>query len=124
MAHILGTPLPVEASVRTDYTGTPRIFVSSDCTRWKAGEPLEIRPFVLSKEDCKGVSLYWRPLGRGSFSKVEALHKERRAYRVILPESSDGCVEYYLEASLADGQRIRYPSTAPAINSTVVFWKN
>jgi hypothetical protein len=124
MVNILGIPLPAEASVRTEYDGTSRIFVSSDCTQWKAGEPLEIRPFVLSQEDCKGVSLYWRPLGRGGFSRVEATHKSRSAYRVNLPVSSVGCVEYYLEASLAGGKRIRYPATAPAINSTVVFRKD
>ena len=121
MAHLLGAPLPAEASVRTDYNGPSRIFVSSGCTRWKAGESLEIRPFVLSREDCKGVTLYWRPLGKGSFSKVHALHKARHAYRVTLPGSSAECVEYYLEASLAGGKKIRYPATAPAINSTVVL---
>jgi hypothetical protein len=124
MANLLGAPLPPEASVRTDYNGTPRIFISSDCTRWKTGEPFEIRPFVLSSEDCKGVSLYWRPLGKGVFSKVEALYKSRHAYRVILPENDTVCVEYYLEASLANGKKIRYPATAPEINSSVVFRKN
>ena len=121
MVSILGIPLPAEASVRTEYDGPSRIFVSSDCTQWKAGEPLEIRPFVLSREDCKGVSLYWRLLGRGGYIKVEATHKARNAYRVNLPGSSVGCVEYYLEASLAGGKRIRYPATAPAINSPNLF---
>jgi hypothetical protein len=124
MVSILGIPLPAEASVRTEYDGPSRIFVSSGCTQWKAGEPLEIRPFVLSVEDCLGVSLYWRPLGRGSFSQVEATRRARHAYRVNLPGNSTACVEYYVEASLAGGKKIRYPATAPEINSTVVFRKD
>ena len=124
MAQILGTPLPPEAAVRTTYTGTPRIFVTNNCTRWKDGEPFEIRPFILSPEACNGVSLYWRPLGKGSFSKVQAAFDERQAYRVTLPASPEDCVEYYLEASLAGGKKIRYPVTAPEINSTVVFWED
>jgi hypothetical protein len=124
MEQLLGAPLPAETSVGTDYYGTPRIFVSSVCTSWKTGEPFEIRPFVLSKEECKGVTLWWRPLGKGSFSKAEARHTARQAYRVNLPGSSPGCVEYYLEASLAGGKKIRHPETAPQLNSTVVFRKN
>jgi hypothetical protein len=122
--EILGIPLPAEASVRTEFVGPSRMFVSSECTQWKAGETFEIRPFVLSQEGCKGVSLYWRPLGQGSFNRVEATYRARHAYRVNLPVSAVGGVEYYLEASLADGKKIRYPATAPEINSTVVFWKN
>ncbi len=124
MAEFLETHLPAEASVSTDYNGSPRIFVSNDCTRWKAGEPLELRPFVLSREDCKSVSLYWRPLGTGKFSKVDAQFKARHAYRVIVPGNAADCVEYYLEASLADGKKVRYPATAPDINCTIVFWRN
>jgi hypothetical protein len=85
---------------------------------------MEIRPFVLSQEECKKVSLYWRPLGKGSYSRVEAGHRARNAWRVNLPESSVGCVEYYIEASLANGKKIRYPATSPEINSTVVFRKD
>lgn len=121
---ILGIPLPAEASVNTGYSGKSRIFISSVCTSWKAGEPMEIRPFVLSQEECKKVSLYWRPLGKGSYSTVEAGHRARNAWRVNLPESSVGCVEYYIEASLANGKKIRYPATSPEINSTVVYRKD
>ena len=73
----------------------------------KAGEPQEIRAFVLSAGKCAGVNLYWRPLGEGRFKKVAATHRARQAYRVALPARSQGTVEYYLEAALEDGQKTR-----------------
>ena len=122
MSQFLGTPLPAEAAVSSAYTGAPRIFITSASTRWKAGEPFEIRPFVLSAEKCEGVTLFWRPLGQGGFTRVEATHRARQAYRVTLPEGASGCVEYYLEARLANGKTIRHPATAPALSSSVVYW--
>jgi hypothetical protein len=118
----LGTPLPAEASIKTSYNGPSRIFLSSECTQTKKGEPLEIRPFVLSAKACNGVNLYWRPLGRGEFSKLKADHQARQAFRVTLPAINDGCVEYYLEAEVENGEKIFYPVTAPAVNMTSVIW--
>ena len=122
IAQILGEPLPAEAAVSTAYRGTPRIFVSARRTQANAGEPQEIRAFVLSGARCSGVNLYWRSLGHGSFKKLPATHRARQAYRVELPAQSRGTVEYYLEAALDDGQKVRWPATAPSINQTVVVW--
>jgi hypothetical protein len=122
IAQILGEPLPAEAAVSTAYRGTPRIFVSARRTQADAGEPQEIRAFVLSGAKCSGVNLYWRPLGEGSFKKLPATHRARQAYRVGLPAQSRGTVEYYLEAALDDGKKARWPATAPSINQTVIVW--
>jgi len=122
IAQILGAPLPAEAAVSTAYRGTPRIFVSARRTQMKAGEPQEIRAFVLSAGKCSGVNLFWRPLGAGRFKRAAATHRARQAYRVDLPARSQGTVEYYLEATLEDGQKLVWPATAPAINQTVIAW--
>ena len=53
---------------------------------------------------------------------MAATHRARQAYRVALPAQSQGTVEYYLEAVLEDGQKVRWPATAPSINQTVVVW--
>ncbi len=106
LAQILGTPLPSEAAVSTSYQGTPRILVPAKRTQMTAGEREEIRAFVLSGPKCTGVNLHWRPLGEGRFKKLVASHRARQAYRVALPASSRGTVEYYLEAALADGQKL------------------
>jgi hypothetical protein len=122
IAQILGEPLPAEAAVNTAYQGTPRIFVSARPTQAIVGEPQEIRAFVLSDAKCSGVNLYWRSLGVGLFERLVATHRARQAYRAALPAQSRGTVEYYLEAALDDGQKVRWPATAPSINQTVVVW--
>ena len=119
---ILGQPLPGDAAVKTAFRGTQRIFVSAYPTQMNAGEPREIRAFVLSGAKCSGVSLYWRPLGAGVFRKVGGAHRNRQAYRVTLPAQPQGAVEYYLEAALDDGRKLRWPSAAPSISQTAVVW--
>ncbi|MCY3018274.1 MAG: GDSL-type esterase/lipase family protein [Planctomycetota bacterium] len=122
IAKVLGEPLPAETAVSTAYRGAPRIFASAKCTQMNAGEPHEIRAFVLSGPKCAGLNLYWRGLGEGAFKKVEAGHRARQAYRVALPAQSQGTVEYYLEAVLDNGQKVLWPATAPSMNQTVVVW--
>jgi hypothetical protein len=122
IAQLLGEPLPTEAAVSTVYRGTPRIFVSARRTQANVCEPQEIRAFVLSGAKCSGVNLYWRSLGAGPFKRLAATHRARQAYRAALPPQSRGTFEYYLEAALDDGQTVRWPTTAPSINQTVVAW--
>ncbi len=122
ITEILGEPLPPETVVNMAYRGEPRIFVSLKCSQMNIDEPHEIRVFVLSEQKSVGVNLYWRSLGKGAFQKIIAGHRNRQAYRVILPAQSQGAVEYYLEAMLDDGKKILWPSTAPSINQTMVVW--
>jgi len=119
---LLGAPLPAEAAIRTAYRGEPRIFVSAPCTQARAAESMEIRAFVLTDSKCDRVTLYCRPLGEGVFKPVPAAHRARQAYRVNLPAHSQGTLEYYLEARLDGGRKVRWPVTAPALNQTVVVW--
>ena len=83
---------------------------------------MEIRAFVLTDSKCDRVTLYCRPLGEGVFKPVPAAHRARQAYRVNLPAHSQGTLEYYLEARLDGGRKVRWPVTAPALNQTVVVW--
>jgi hypothetical protein len=122
VARLLGTPLPKEAAINTSYRGVPRIFVSSMCTQWRRGEPLEVRPFVLSTPKCTGVTLHWRYLGEHAFKNVAATQRARQAYRVDLPTDTGGTVEYYLEAAFEDGTNVVHPATAPSMNQTVIVW--
>jgi hypothetical protein len=122
IAKILGEPLPPEAAVTTAYWGIPRIFVSAPRTQMHAGEPQEIRAFVLSDEKCTGVNLYWRPLGDGQFKQLAATNRARQAYRASLPALSKGAVEYYLEAVLEGGEKVPWPATAPSITQTAIMW--
>jgi hypothetical protein len=122
LAKILGEPLPSEAAIATAYRGVPRIFVSAKLTQMNVGQSQEIRAFVLSRARCTGMKLRWRSLGDGRFKEVAAAHRSRQAYRVALPAQSRGAVEYYLEATLEDGQKLLWPAGAPASNQSVVVW--
>lgn len=122
IAQSLGRPLPAEATVSTAYQGRPRIFVSAPRTQMQAGEPQEIRAFVLSGAKCTGVNLHWRLLGEGPFKTLAVTHRTRQAYRAALPALRAGIAEYYLEAALDDGQKVRWPAPAPSINQTVSVW--
>ena len=122
IANMLGTPLPDEATPGTVYCGEPRIFLASTNTRMNAGEPQEIRAFVLSGEKCAGVTLHYRALGEGEFKQVAATHRARQAYRVALPAQAQGTLEYYLEAVLDNGKQVRWPVTAPLLNQTTLVW--
>jgi len=122
IVQMLREPLPAEAAVNTAYRGTPRIFVSAKCAQINAGEPEEIRAFVLSGPKCTGVNLHWRSLGDGSFKKVGATRRTRQAYRATLPAQVQGTVEYYLESVLDNGRRVLWPATAPSMNQTVIAW--
>jgi hypothetical protein len=119
---LLGAPLPAAAAIRTAYRGEPRIFVSAPSTQLSAAMSMEIRAFVLSDSKCDRVTLCCRSLGEGAFKPVPAVHRARHAYRVDLPAHSLGTLEYYLEAVLDDGRKLRWPATAPSINQTVVVW--
>lgn len=120
--RMLDTPLPVAAAIRTAYRGEPRIFVSAPATQMPAATSVEIRAFVLADAKCDSVTLYCRPLGEGAFKPVPAVHRARQAYRATLPGQAEGTLEYYLEAELGGGRKLRWPSTAPALNQTVVVW--
>ena len=123
LAKLLGEPLPAEAAIRTAYRGAPRLFVSAARTLSNAGQPQELRPFVLSDAPCSEVALHWRVVGAQTFEKVSATHRARQAYRVSLPAQAQGnLVEYYLEANLKDGRTVLWPATAPAMNQTVLTW--
>lgn len=113
---------PEEAKVSMAYRDAPRIFLSSKCSQMNAGEPQEIRTFVLSAPKCAEVNLHWRLLGDGAFNKVPAPHRNRQAHRITLPAQPEGAADYCLEAMLDDGQKAYWPTTAPAINQTTVVW--
>jgi len=42
--------------------------------------------------------------------------------QVALPSLTPGTVEYYLEAALDGGQKLRWPATARSINQPMIAW--
>jgi hypothetical protein len=122
LAGILGGPLPPEARPWKEYRGPPRLIVPTRRPSLAAGEPLRLKVIALAPEKPVGITAFWRPLGRGEFSRTPLAHRSRGVYEVVLPAPTSGeSFEYYVEMSLRDGTSVRYPTSAPVLNLTVVI---
>ena len=119
LAKALGAPLPGAIALSRDYTGPSRIIVPTVRTLAAVGESVKLKLIALDSRPAKSVALYWRPLGTGSFRKVDAGNMNRRVYSATLP-ALNGDIEYYIQAVTADGRKLLWPATAPSLNQTIV----
>ncbi len=121
LAQLLGEDLPADAQPAKRYHGPTRVIVPTVRTSLGAGEELNLKVIVLSEQPARAVSVCWRPLGRGKFTRLPLPHVARGVYSGSLPAgASTGDFEYFVEAVPAQGARIRFPVTAPDANQTVV----
>lgn len=118
LAGLLGGPLPPYADLPSTYEGAARVFLPTTRTSVEAGEDLRLKALVLSAAPVEGVDLRWRLLGQGEYASTAMVPVARGVYKVVLPALSAD-IEYYVEAR-TDGQVLRFPVTAPALNQTVV----
>jgi hypothetical protein len=119
LARLLGDDLPADALPSTQYAGPPRLFVPEVRTGIVAGEAFKLTVIVLGAKPQAG-ELCWRPLGGDAFAKTPLVHVARGVYTVALPaEAVKADFEYHVQAT-ADGKSLIFPSTAPAMNQTVV----
>jgi len=120
LARMLGEPLPAEAQPGSEYDGPMRVIVPTLRTSLAANEALKLKVIILSKGPPRHAALYWRTLGQGPFAQVPLQHLQRGVYSVELPAALGDDFEYYVEAAPAQGEAVRFPATAPALNQTVV----
>jgi hypothetical protein len=120
LARMLSEPLPAEAQPGERYQGPMRIIVPALRTSLPANEALKLKVIILSKNPPRQAALHWRKLGEGPFAQVPLQHLERGVYSVELPPLGDD-FEYYLQADPGQGEPVRFPATAPALNQTVVL---
>ncbi|MCX6877211.1 MAG: hypothetical protein NTW21_25885 [Verrucomicrobia bacterium] len=116
----LGEPLPADLQPTQEYLGTPRIIVPTIRGTVMEGDKTPLRIIVLDKQLPKSAKLHWRTLGTGTYAAVDFQHAARGVYTVNLPPVSAAGIEYYLEVTLATGQQLAWPATAPQLNQTVV----
>jgi hypothetical protein len=112
----LGGSLPPEANPSTNYTGSACVKVTPARTQVYDGESLDLT--VLIMENPTSATLYYRPLGGGSYSSLSLTNVARGVYEVTIPAQSDD-FEYYIDAQTPIGNAA-YPVTAPTINHSVV----
>lgn len=121
LAKLLGEDLPADAQPTRSYHGPTRVIVPTVRTSLTAGEELKLKAIVLSERPVRAVSVCWRPLGEGQFAKRALQHVARGVYSESLPSGARaGDFEYYVEASPEGEAPVRFPSSAPRLNQTVV----
>jgi hypothetical protein len=63
--------------------------------------------------------LFWRPLGKGSFSKIPFKHVGRATYSAtLLAMAAD--FDYYITTETTTGKKLAWSATAPEMNQSVV----
>jgi hypothetical protein len=112
----LGTPIPADANPSMQYTGSAFVRVTPARTQVYAGESLNLT--VLIMQPPATATVYYRPLGTGSYTSLALTRKARGVYEVTIPAQSDD-FEYYIQAETVIGNA-RFPVTAPDINHTVI----
>ena len=120
LSQVLGGPLPAELWVPVIYQGPSRLIVPTVRTHARKDESLKLKFIVLDNERPNTLALYWRPMGKGDYQGISPKHEARGVYTVTMPPAKAGAVEYYIQATTAEGQTLIWPPTAPHIAQTVV----
>jgi len=121
LADILDEDLPADAIPSKQYDGSLRMIVPTVRTSLSESEDLKLKVIILAANQPKDAALYWRPLGKGKYNRIDLIHIARGVYSVKIPANKIKTdIEYYIEVSSTDGRRVNFPATAPDINQTVV----
>ena len=112
LEKILGKPLPDDCAASTGYTGRPRLIVPTIRGLLEAGESLRLKIIAIP---AASPVVHHRPLGRGEWTHLPAIHVARGVYEVRLPTARED-FEYYVTV----GENLVWPATAPGMNQTVV----
>jgi hypothetical protein len=122
LAKILGEKLPDDAMPPNKYVGPLRIIVPTVRTNLNNGEDLKLKVIILSQNPIEDAALYWRALGKGTYSRIVLKHIKRGVYSVTIPAKQiKDDFEYYIRVSSTSGQQITFPASAPEINQTIII---
>lgn len=120
LENYLGESLPAAAQPWKDYRGDPRLVVMTARTTARPGEALALRIVALDRQPVKSVTVKLRPLGQGEWHTLGASHQARAVWRAKLPPATED-FEYFVESQTADAKTLRWPTSAPQLNQTVVI---
>ncbi|MHB1457803.1 MAG: malectin domain-containing carbohydrate-binding protein, partial [Armatimonadota bacterium] len=120
---LLGQPLSAEMTPSQQYSGPARIIVPTVRSLVEPGESLRLKVIIIGEATDGKLpfgSLFWRPLGQGTYAQIPLRHVSRRVYETILPaQKGSSIIEYYIHAKCGN-MNLVYPATAPGINQTVI----
>lgn len=122
LEKVLGEKLTGQYLPNQNYTGDLRVFVPTTRSIANAGERLQIKAIVLSKDRIKAVTLHWRELGANKFKTISLKNSNRSTYVTHLPAAKRD-FEYFVKVE-TEGGSSTFPATAPEIPQTVVVLQN
>lgn len=119
---LLGGDLPADAIPSTEYRGRDRVIVPTVRTSVAEGEVLRLKVIVLARRPHREGAILWRPLGAPDWERTPLLPIARGVHEARFPPSgaSGDVLEYHVEVRTAEGESIRFPSTAPSVGQTLV----
>lgn len=102
------------------YTLQPRFVVLNERSILDDNDDYYLRATVLGQKDnsVKPVLMY-RVMGKGDFKEKEMIHEGNNTYKVKMPISSEGSIEFFLQTKI-ENKYIYYPATSPELNHVVV----
>ena len=119
LAKALGEPLPAAVALSKAYTGAARITVLTVRTLARKGEALSLKVLILDLVPAAHASVFYRPMGSGTYREIPLSHVARAVYTARIPALA-GDLEYYIRAETPEGRELVWPRTAPALAQTVV----
>lgn len=121
--NITGTDLPHAAMPDRIYSGSDRLIVPTRRTNLEKGEDFNLKIIVLTDRKVNDAVLYWKKLGDRKFQKefFKFEHPNHAAITLNSTAVSEDDFEYYVSVRFWNGGNLTFPSSAPALNRTVVI---
>jgi hypothetical protein len=118
---ITGKPVP-PVNLAHNYSGLTRLIITTKRTLLSSNEDLNLKVRVLSNQSISNATIFWRPLGKGSFTSKSLTHLARNVYSGLISSSDvqNKSFEYYVTVS-AGTMQLRYPKLPDAKQTVVVF---
>ncbi len=118
----LGTTIP-EIRFPQAYTGKPQVIVTDKRRMVSKDENLKLPIRILTAGPVESARIYWRALGKGTFTSKPLTHVANQVYTVALTSQDfkRQDFEYFIQLKLGSGTVARYPAS-PATTHTVVVW--
>jgi hypothetical protein len=124
-----GKPVPHSVAAWNDYRGRERIFIPTLRTTVLSDETLNLDIIVHTAKPPKTAVLFWKTMGTNEpYQKTALRPVHGNHYTATLPplNAKRNAIEYYIEAETENPQGItsllRFPSTAPELNQTVIVF--
>lgn len=118
---IIGKELPASCWPSDKILDINRIIIPTLRTTLRRNENFRIK-VLIPVNDLKSAKLFWKPLGRNNFNQTDLQNVNRSVWMAeIASQSITGDFEYYIEVKSSAGS-IRFPSTHPVNNQTVVVY--